>query len=96
MNPDSYPQAAQNNYSANTEANSLMKLANLISEATERVNGVTGQLSQVAHGIHGPRPEPVSTGNDIKQSTPDSISSRINQLLNSIERLQRSADAILR
>ena len=80
-----------------TEQTGLVRLANQISEASAQVNYVADHLTRLSIGIHGPRPEPVSTGQAGANSpNADSLSSRVSQLLVSIERLRQSYESIVR
>lgn len=96
-----YDQAAQKAAYLGAEATavpaetSLMRLAYQIEHATTRVEGIAGNLSQLAIGLHGPRPEPVNSQDGIKAGG-DSFAMRISSLMQAIDRLQRSYDSIVR
>lgn len=91
---------SQKNYAgygetAPVEQNGLARIADQITNAAIQIDHIAGMLTNLSIGIHGPRPEPV--GN--QQSTAphsDSLSSRVQNLLGSIERLQRSYESIVR
>lgn len=90
----------QKAYSSVNEAppeNGLLRLANQIELATSRVEVIASNLTSVAHGIHGPRPEPVSTGQNAGvQTGGDSFAIRISHLSSAIERLERAYESVVR
>ena len=74
----------------------LARIADQVTQAAIQVDQIASMLQGISVGIHGPRPEPV--GNSQADSAPhaDSLSSRVQNLLASIERLQRSYESIVR
>lgn len=93
------PQNALNAQSYQTEVaeTGLMRLASRVSEATVRIDGIALNLTNVSVGIHGPRPEPVSgvESGGMKNGA-DSLATRVLALMDSIDRLQRSYESIVR
>lgn len=90
-------QAAQIGYdnAMPADRNGLMRLADQISEAAAQVHMVSDRLSTVALGIHGPRLEPVGA-EGVKTEGHDNLSSRVSNLLDAVNRLQRSYESIVR
>jgi hypothetical protein len=79
-----------------TPDNGLRRLADQIEQATSQIENISGNLTSVAMGIHGPRPEPVSAGKSEGVQAGDSFATRVSHLLSAVDRLQRSYESIVR
>lgn len=73
----------------------LVLMAEQIADAATRINQISDGLGSLSIGLHGPRPEPVA-GENTKAVTADSLQSRIHALLESVDRLQRSYEGVVR
>jgi hypothetical protein len=95
--------AAQNNAYAGglasagqtAPASGLHPIAEGIRLATSRIDQMSAQLGELAIAVHGPRPEPVDHSG-AKQHSSDSLNRRVADLLEALDRLQRSYDSIIR
>lgn len=75
----------------------LARIADSVLEQAARIDQIAIMLQGVAHGIHGPRPEAVgNSSGEIKGAPTDSLSSRVNQLNEAVDRLQRAYESVIR
>lgn len=79
-----------------TAQSSLSRLQEQLAHAAGRVNSVAMQLREIGHNIHGPRPQEVSAPEKIQGKQPESISGRLNALLEEIGTLETAAAQLVR
>jgi hypothetical protein len=78
------------------ELNGLARLAEQIIQTAARVDQIASNLNQVAYGIHGPRPEPVSGTDSAKGQSADTLAARIGLLIEATDRLERAYQSVVR
>lgn len=74
----------------------LVRIAEEISHATSRIHSMASRMTELGTAIHGPRPEPVSGGAGQQATAVDSLSSRVNSLLISLDHLESSYTSVVR